>query len=186
MTPQVDGKDVAAWAKRVKSYDGDTEHRQILDQLAIDPSATLALLDALTGHADPIVRSWAGTTAAEVLGADAIPLLHRLRADRDSDVRDSAREDLIGLDPTFLQTLLPDYRRALRRRKDPWGADATAMFAVARARDREAIPLLRDYAAQYEARYWHNRMPLVLADYIEDPTSVTQRTATTTTTSCSG
>jgi hypothetical protein len=167
--------DADAWARRIRSYEGEVAYRELIITLKADPPNASLLLDRLAELPDPVVRAWAGTAAVEVLGQDAIPLLTRLQRDRDPDVRDVARQDLVAIDPAFERSFFPQYRRALRRRADPWGEDRVAMHTLSRARDPEAAPLLREYAAHYEPRYWHNRMPLVLADYIEDPESVTRR-----------
>jgi hypothetical protein len=171
----VESRAVDAWARRVLTYEGEAAYRQLLEELTANRAAARDLLERLASFRDPIVRAWAGSAAVAVLGRDAIPLVARLLKDRDADVRAIAQEDLVGLDPDFEHTFLPDYRRALKRRKAPWGGDRKAMFALARARDADAVPLLRQYASHYEPPYWHNRMPLVLADYIEDPTSVSRR-----------
>lgn len=171
----VDPRHADAWAHRILAYESAPEYRQLLDELAASPTKAQELLAGLAQFRDPVVRAWAGSAAKEVFGREAVPLLTRLLKDRDPDVRDGARQDLVELDPGFESTFFPDYRRALRGRKDPWGEDRSAMFHLARARDPEAVALLRDYASHYESRYWHNRMPLVLADYIEDPTSVMRR-----------
>jgi hypothetical protein len=167
--------DAEAWARRVRSYDGHAEYEEMILALKADPPNASRLLDRLAELPDPVVRAWAGTAAVQVLGREAIPLLMKLQRDRDPDVRDVARQDLVAIDPAFERSFFPAYRKALTRRTDPWGEDRVAMLTLAKARDPEAVPLLRDYASHHEARYWHNRMPLVLADYIEDPDSVTRR-----------
>jgi hypothetical protein len=109
--------------------------------------------------------------------ARAIPLLTRLMDDASGDVRDSARQDLIAIDPAQEERLLPTLRRILRRRTDPWGEDRAAMWRVARLRDRASVPILRAYATASQPPHYHHRMSLVLADYIEDPSSVAVRIA---------
>jgi hypothetical protein len=175
MTLALDPRDTDAWARRVLAYEGEAEHKRLLAELAAAPDDARVVLEQLAGHRDPVVRAWAGTAAKDVFGDEAVPLLTRLMRDRDADVRDVAREDLIALDPMFEQTLLPAMRKVLQRRKDPWGEDKAAMWRVARLRDRESASILRDYANHFESRHYHHRMPLVLAAYIEDPTSLARR-----------
>lgn len=172
---RIDSDVVEAWARRIRGYESEAEYHALLAELRSDPAFAAALLDRLAEHRDPIVRGWAGTAARLLFGGEAVPLLTRLLEDRDPDIRDGARDDLVAIDPMFERTFLPTYRRILGRRADPWGEDQRAMYHLARARDPEAVPLLRAYAAHYDARYWHNRTPLVLADYIEDPGSVARR-----------
>lgn len=173
--PPADPQFADAWERQVLAYDTDADAPQLLDALAANRDGAIGLLDRLANVRNPIIRAWAGTAASAVFGRDAIPLLTQLTKDRDPDVRDVARQDLVALDPSFEQTFFPAYRRALKRRKDKWGEDREAMWALARAKDREAVALLRDYASHYDPRHYHNRMPLVLADYIEDPSSVVRR-----------
>ena len=168
-------KDVDSWARRVQAYEGADAYRDILAELRSDQAYAMALFDRLAEHRDPIVRAWAGTAAKEIYGRDSVPLLLRLTEDRDADVRDSAREDLIEIDPEFLRQMLPSLRRVLKRGKDPFGEDKAAMWRVARLRDAESVPILRDYASRNDPGHYAHRMPLVLAAYIEDPASVAER-----------
>jgi hypothetical protein len=167
--------EVEAWASRVQAYEGATAYRRILTELSVDRDYAAALLERLADHRDPIVRSWAGTAAMEILGRGAVPLLFRLTNDRDGDVRDGAREDLIAIDPDFVQQMLPSLRQVLKRGKDPFGEDKAAMWRLARLRDPESVSILREYASRNDPRDYAYRMPLVLADYIEDPTSIARR-----------
>lgn len=168
-------KEVDAWARRIRAYEGADAHRDILAELRSDQAYATVLFDRLAEHRDPIVRAWAGTAAKEIYGSHSVPLLLGLTEDRDADVRDSARQDLIEVDPEFLRQILPSLRRVLERGKDPFGEDKAAMWRVARLRDPESMPILRDYASRSDPRHYAHRMPLVLAAYIEDPTSVAER-----------
>ena len=175
MAHGIDVRDIDAWARRVLTHDGEAARERMLAELTAAPDDAEALLESLTSYRDPVVRAWAGTAARDLFGAGAVALLARLMNDRHPDVRDSAREDQIALDPAFEQTLLPAMRKVLERRKDPWGEDKAAMWRVARLRDTQSVPILRDYADHFEPRSYHHRIPLVLAGYIEDAGSITRR-----------
>jgi hypothetical protein len=175
VTRRIDRQEVDGWAKRILAYEGEGGYRTLIAELESDRDFAHALLDQLAGHRDPVVRMWAADAAKAVFGLKAISFLSRLTKDSHPDVRDVARENLIGLDPASEQAMLPDLRRVLERGGDPWGEDRAAMWRVARLRDQPSVPILRAYAARYEPRYYHNRMPLVLADYIEDPSSIPRR-----------
>lgn len=167
--------EVEAWARRVQAYDGADAYRDILAELRSDRAYAAALFDRLAEHRDPIVRAWAGTAAREIYGRDGVPLLLRLTEDRDADVRDSARQDLVEIDPEFIRQMLPSLRHVLQRGKDPFGEDKAAMWRVARLRDPDSVQILRDYASRNDPRHYAHRMPSVLAAYIEDPASVAER-----------
>lgn len=50
------------------------------------------------------------------------------------------------------------------------------MWQLAMARDRHSVPILRGYAErQSSQRYSPYRTPTILADYIEDPSSILRR-----------
>ncbi len=175
MGSQLNPNEVDAWARRVQTYRDAEAYRDILAELSRDQAHAMALFDHLVQHRDPIVRAWAGTAAKELYGRGSAPLLLRLTEDREADVRDSAREDLVEIDPEFSRQMLPSLRRVLKRGKDPFGEDKAAMWRVARLRDPESAQILRDYASRKDSRHYAHRMPMVLAAYIEDPALVAER-----------
>jgi len=179
MSPKPNSNDVSEWARRIQDYEGQEAYQALLSELRADSVFAFALLDRLAEHQDPVVRMWAGDAEKEIFGRDAVPLLLRLSKDSNPDVRDSARETLIEIDPDFLQAMLPSLRKVLKQRKDLFGEDRAAMWRVAKVRDQESVPLLRAYAKSYEGqhggRHYGYRMPLVLADYIETPPVIAER-----------
>lgn len=164
-----------SWARRVRSYETPGEYRQLLEELAADPEGGLDVLGRLADHRDPVVRAWAGTAAAAILGSAAIKLLRRLLSDGDADVRDRAREDLITVDPAAEQEMLPSLRRVLHETGDPFGEGRAAMWRLAKLRDDASIELLRSYATRFPPDHHGNRMPLVLAEYIAAPQTIAAR-----------
>jgi hypothetical protein len=179
MTAKPSSNDVSEWGRRIQDYEGQEAYQALLSELRADGPFAFALLDRLADHKDPVVRMWAGDAAKEIFGRDAVPLLMRMSKERNPDVRDSARQDLIEVDPQFLHAMLPSLRKVLKKRKDLWGEDRAAMVRVAKVRDQESVPLLRAYSKSYEGqhggRHYGYRMPLVLADYIETPSVIAER-----------
>lgn len=175
MTRRIEPQEVDAWAERILTYEGEEGHRTLIAELESDREFAHVLLDQLGQHRETVVRMWAADTAKALFGLDAISFLTRLTKDSHPDVRDVAREDLIDLDPALEEAMLPKLRKVLERAKDPWGEDRAAMWRVARLRDQASVPILRAYGARHDPRYYHHRMPLVLADYIEDPPSIPRR-----------
>jgi hypothetical protein len=135
----------------------------------------LALLLALAEHGSEEVRVWAGSVARTELGREGIPVLLKLAQHRRVFTRDSAMQELEGLDPELLEPFIPEMRRIFRRASNLYAEGGAAMWRLARLRDPEAPALFRTYAADKDTRHFDYRMPLVLADYIEDPESVVHR-----------
>jgi hypothetical protein len=167
--------EIESWARRALEDRGARGHGEDLAELVRDPDRGLAILSALGNHPDRDVRGWAGALASLAFGPAAVPLLKRLVNDPDADNRDAARQDLESIDPAFLLVMLPDLRSVLLHRRDKWGEDRAAMWRVARVRDTASVEILRRYAQHYPSTDYHHRMPLVLADYIEDPERIADR-----------
>jgi HEAT repeat protein len=138
---------------RVKAASSDRAMDEILSALSIDQRAA-SLLAELVSFPDPIVRAWVAFAARRVLRREeAIRLVSSLARDRDSNVRDSAVEELFELrpEPAVLAPLL----KALRRRflsKNFLEADF-AVWRLAGLRDPAAIPSIERYARDSKYPY---------------------------------
>ena len=138
--------DSTGLAARVKAASSDQAMNEILSALVADQRAA-SLLAELASYPDPIVRAWVAFAARRVLPREeAIGLISSLANDRNSDVRDSAVEELFELRPE--PTVLTPVLKALRRRvlsKDFVEADF-AVWRLAGLRDPVAIPGIELYA----------------------------------------
>lgn len=166
--------ELETWTRRIKS-ERERTHRKLEQDLRAMGPAALPLLNSLAKYPSGIVRGWVASVLGERFGIEAVPLLRELVRDRNRDVRDEARWQLEQLGPQYVHELLPGVRADLRKGLDPFGADKFAMFFLARSRDVEAMPLLRRIAEGNDQRHYAYRMPLVIADYIDNPASIVDR-----------
>jgi hypothetical protein len=166
--------DLESWARHIKS-ESERTHRKLEQDLRAMGPAALPLLNSLAKYPSGVVRGWVASVLGERFGMEAVPLLRELVRDRNRDVRDEARWQLEQLGPPYVHELLPGVRADLRKGLDPFGADKFAMFFLARNRDVDAIPIIRRMAEDKDQRHYAYRMPLVIADYIDNPASVVDR-----------
>lgn len=164
----------STWVGKVHSIASEEEFLYVLKSLGRDPDRD-AIISSLSRSPDPVVRAWAGTASRHILGLGARSILRRLASDPDADVRDSAREDLLVIDPMFETEVLVDSKRVLSRGVDPHGEDRAAMWRLAKARDQESVHILRAYAARFPESDYAHRMPMVLAEYLDDPSRIVSR-----------
>ncbi len=119
----------------------DTPSVDLIRILGASPDGGKKLLDKLSRHRDPVVRSWVPEVARTLLGISAVPLLMRIASeDRDIDVRDVAIGQLLEADIGAARSLIPLYRRNLQS-SDRFGPVA-AMWALAAVGDRDAVDLI--------------------------------------------
>lgn len=163
--------EVRQWAARIKSdgslgdWESDlTSHANGLD-----------LLRALAAHEDPLVRGWAGWAAIKAFGTAGSALALALTRDRDADVREAAREDLLELDPSVADRFRGEWHGTLRKGKDRFGEDAAAMWNLVRHPDADTAEVLRSYGLRNIAAGTEGRIPIALADFLDDPSSIARR-----------
>jgi len=170
-----DGADLEDFARRIKQALSGPAYRRLGDELRMEPDRGLAALTALSEHSSQVVRVWAGGVARKEFGRDAVPLLLAMATNRFAETRDFAMQDLEAIDPELLRPFIPEMRRTFRRSKDLYGPGGAAMWRLVRLGDRESAALFREFAAKRDAGRYDHRMPLLLADYLEDPTSLVRR-----------
>jgi hypothetical protein len=167
--------EVEAFAGRVKRALNRSTYDKLRDELRAQPDRGRGLLEALTRHRSQEVRVWASGVARTDLGSDAIPILVSMAHDRRTATRDAALQDLEAIDPELLRPFIPDIRRIFSRSKSLHSPGGAAMWRLARLRDPDSAELFRRYAERRDPAWYDHRMPMVLADYIDDPTSLVRR-----------
>jgi hypothetical protein len=167
--------EVEAFAARVKRAWNRPAYERLRADLRSRPDRGKALLEALTRHRSQEVCVWAAGVARHDLGPDAIPILVSMAHDRRTATRDAAMQDLEAIDPELLRPFVPDMRHIFNRSKDLNSEGRAAMWRLARLRDAESAELFRRYAESRNPASYDHRMPMVLADYVEDPTSLVRR-----------
>lgn len=168
---------VEGFAARVKRAWTPEAYESLRSELRAMPDRGLALLDALADHSAEDVRVWASSVAAKDLGRRGVPILLKLAKHKRTLTRDAAMQDLEAVDPVLLKPFIPEMRRILRRSKGLHSAGGAAMWRLARIGDVESSATLRAFAANKDVRHYDHRMPMVLADYLDDPNSVVRRIA---------
>jgi hypothetical protein len=131
---------------------------RLIEELRADPEAQSALAK-LSRSVHGVVRAWAVTTAADVLGSRALGVTSQLLDDSDPDVRAAALESLVVADPIGAARLLPEIRRRLGS-ADYW-EPVTALWLLARLNDSDAIPQIRELE-RTTTRDWHARNATVV------------------------
>jgi hypothetical protein len=90
-----------------------------------------------------------------------------------------AMQELEAMDLDLFRPFVPEMRRILLRSKPPAalnGPGGAAMWRLVRLRDRESAAVFRVFANKQEhGPYYDHRMPMVLADYLDDPDSIVRR-----------
>ena len=170
--------EVDRFAKRIARFTSERTHRQLIDEVRAQPDGGVALLRMLMKHRSNQAGFWAAGVARELFGAAAVPWLLEMADDRRTFARDTAMQELAEIDVGLLRPLIPSMQRILLRSKPPaalYSAGGAAMWRLVRLRDQESAPVLRRFAAQQDPRTYDHRMPMVLADYLDDPTSLLRR-----------
>jgi hypothetical protein len=167
--------EVERFATRIKRAWSGPAYRKLREEIRAQPDGGVALLRALANHRSQVIRVWAGGVARLDLGADAIPLLQEMAQNRSTETRDAAMQDLEAIDPELLRPFVRDMRRIFGRSKTLYSPGGAAMWRLAKLRDPESAALFRRYAAKRNPAWYDHRMPMVLADYIDDSMSVARR-----------
>ncbi|HSL34347.1 MAG TPA: hypothetical protein VK871_11900 [Candidatus Limnocylindrales bacterium] len=169
--------DVESFAGRIRQTFSRSGYRRLRADLSGRSDRGAALLSALMRHTSQDVRSWAANVARKDLGRDAIPCLEEMaRSPRIAD-QDEAMQQLEAIDRELLRPFIPAMRRIFRRSTDLSGPGGAAMWRLVRLGDRDSATLFRAFAEGRDPRWYEHRMPLVLADRIEQPGSLVQRIA---------
>lgn len=172
---ELSAADVEAFAVRIKRSHNAPSARRLADDIANMQDRGVAMLRALMQHSSGDVRSWAANTARQELGRDAEPLLVELAYSKRRGDREDALQQLEAIDLELVRPFIPELRRMFRGDKDLSGPGKTAMWTLARLGDRESAALLRSVATKIDDRWYSHRMPNVLADYLDDPSSIMRR-----------
>lgn len=168
-------EEAVAFASRVKRARTASSYRRLADDLASRPDHGVAMLQALMLQPSRDVRGWSANTARRELGADAVPLLVELARSRRIGDREDALQQLGAIDLELVRPFIPELRRMVRGDKDLSGPGKAAMWNLARLRDGESAELFRSVAAKFDDDWYKHRMPLVLADYLDDRSSIVRR-----------
>lgn len=164
------------FAARVIRAWTDEAYHALRAELRAMPDQGLGLLKALADHSSEQVRVWAGGVAREGLGRGGIPILLKLASHRRTFTRDAALQDLEALDPELLRPFIPAMRRTLLRSTTLYSEGGAALWRLARLGDQGSAPTFRKFAEKIDPRrYYDQRMPLVLAEYLDAPGSIVRR-----------
>jgi hypothetical protein len=171
--------DLDRFAERIRRSTSEKAFDSLLAEVRAQRDGGLAILRALMRHGSSQANFWAAGVARSELGADAVPLLIEMANDRRTFTRDIAMQELAAIDIELLRPFVPAMRRTLLQSKptaplySPGGA---AMWRLVRLRDRESASTFRAFAEKQEhGRNYAYRMPIVLADYLDDPNSLLRR-----------
>lgn len=115
-----------------------------------DRGRAAVVLDALSRHSDPRVRTWVPGAAAEILEDGGTRLILSMTRDREPAVRDAAVAALIGLGPAASRLVLPDLRRRLH--SSSVVERIGAMESLAAAGDATALAVIEERAAAAESQ----------------------------------
>jgi hypothetical protein len=173
----LDAARLEAWIQELRAgIELDNEETQRFVADLRDAPDRVGLFGVLAHDQNAEVRGWAATIAQEVLGAEALPsLLEMSRSDPDEDNRGIARAAVEDLDPEALGFVVDDMLRDLERANNAAGGAIQSMLTLARYRHPAGPPALRAFAARFKPGLYAHEMPLVLADYIENPDAITRR-----------
>lgn len=98
--------------------------------------------------------------------------------DRRIGTRDMAMQELAAIDLELIRPFIPAMRTTFRHAERLIsGAGGAAMWRLARLRDSPSATLFRIYAVRRDPRWYDHGMPMVLADYIDDPRTLVRRIA---------
>jgi hypothetical protein len=133
-----------------------------------------AILDGLSRHRSPLVRGWTSGIARKLRNDRNLPLMRRLAADRDPDVRNIAFQDIAAQWPSELAVLLPRLRRELD------GENAVqALWMIAEARDPESRVAVQHVAVDDQRPpYVRSLAGIVLSVLDGDLTTILRRIST--------
>jgi hypothetical protein len=120
--------------------ESDDEIDSLLEELRQEASP-LPHLEKLAASRSGPIREWTASAAATTMGADATALLLALARDRDPDVRDTAIQELVEVNPDAARTLGPVFRKKLKSRDyyDP----VSAMWTLAKLDDSSSLDDIR-------------------------------------------
>jgi hypothetical protein len=171
--------DLDRFAERIRRSTSDKAFDTLLAEVRARPDGGRSILRALMRHGSSQANFWAAGVARSELGAGAVPLLTEMAQDRRTFTRDIAMQELAAIDVDLLRPFIPAMRRTLLRSKPPAALSSpggAAMWRLVRLRDRESAAVFRAFAEKQEhGRFYTYRMPLVLADYLDDPGSLLRR-----------
>jgi hypothetical protein len=124
------------------------EVRRLKDTLRANQTEAERILGVLASHHDVNVRGWVVSSAAELLGPRAAPVLKRLATDRDPDVKSEALRALSDLGAVDRATVSSAYLKMLNA-KD-WISVLEAIWQLTRLREPLALDRLEQLASNSE------------------------------------
>lgn len=124
--------------------DGEVALASESERLQGDRGRAALVLDELSRHASPRVRTWVPGAAAEILKDGGVRLILSMARDRDDGVREAAVDALLALDPEAARTIAPDLRRRLH--SPDAGQRIGAAWALAELGDSRALARIAEQA----------------------------------------
>lgn len=124
--------------------EGEAKLQAETERLRRDRGRAALVLDELSRHASPRVRTWVPGAAAGILEEGGARLILSMTRDRDDAVREAAVGALLALDPESASTIAPDLRRRLHSADA--GQRIGAAWALAELGDRRSLPRLANQA----------------------------------------
>ena len=171
-------EEVDAFASLVKRARTASSNRGLAEDLAARPDHGVAMLQALMQQPSAQVRWWSANTARRELRRDAVPLLVELARSKRVGDREAALQQLEAIDLELVRPFIPELRRMVRGDKHLTGPGKAAMWRLARLGDGDSAGLFRSVAAKFDDGWYTHRMPLVLAEYLDDRPSIVRRIST--------
>jgi HEAT repeat protein len=138
-----DGADEIATALEAGPAGGAALARES-ERLQADRGRAALVLDELSRHASPRVRTWVPGAAAEILEEGGVRLILSMSRDRDDGVRKAAIDALLTLDPKAARRIAPDLRRRLY--SADVGERIGAAWALAELGDRRSLARIVEQA----------------------------------------
>ena len=167
--------EIDRWAREIAKAESGPEYRALVDRLRRDPVGSRPILEALITHRSDEVALWATNVLRKVFGAASAPTLTSLARTARGLRRIDAFQQLEAIDPELLRGLLPELRTTFLKSPNPTMDARLVMFQLARLRDRQSADIFRRVAAHQNRAWYAHGMPMVLADYIDDPDSLARR-----------